>query len=484
MERTKFPNKSKLSTKHLEILGSVVGRMLTAANLGYQYGTERDVYKALGYETGEITFDKYLARYLRQDVAKAIIDRPVIATWRGEIELIETNEVEETQFEKAWRALDRKLGLKTTLSRIDRLTGIGRYGILLLGTTDVADPTQFVKPIAKKVQLVYVKPFSEQSAKIQKYETDPKNERYGLPLIYELQIQDVSTNSATTSSRTILVHYSRVLHIVDDNLESDIYGTPRLQAVFNRLMDLDKVVGGSGEMFWRGARPGYQGKIDPNYQMTTATKEDLKDQVDEFENNLRRILVNEGVDLEALAPQVADPSKHVQVILQMISAETGIPIRVLTGSERGELASSQDTGEWLSYVQARREEHAEPRILRVFVDKLIELGVLPTPTDGYTVRWSDLFALSEKERVEIGKARATALREYTYSPMEQGLIPPKAFFEKFLGFTWDEIELMENMRTELMSDEELYKKIEEAIDAENQTGNGANGTNLPAGPTE
>jgi len=244
---------------------------------------------------------------------------------------------------------------------------------------------------------------------------------------------------------------------------------------------LEKIVGGDAEMYWRGARPGYQGKVDPNYQMTSQTKIDLEDQISEYENMLRRIFVNEGVDLKELAQQIADPMNHVSVQIQMISAVTGIPQRVLTGSERGELASTQDTGEWKTYVQARREDHAEPKILRPFVDRLIELGILPKPEVDYKVDWLDLFSISEKERVEIGKSRANALREYTTNPMAQSVIPPDAFFEFFLGLTTGQIDLVKKLLAAGISEDQ--KSLMEDITKLNpptSTGFGGGGTG--AGP--
>ena len=176
-------------------------------------------------------------------------------------------------------------------------------------------------------------------------------------------------------------------------------------------MDLEKLVGGSAEMFWRGARPGYQGIINEDYQLTPEVEAGLKDQLDEYENNLRRILLNEGLELKGLAPQVADPKDHVDVQIQMISSITGIPKRILTGTERGELASGQDITSWYSTIYSRREEHAEQSIVRPFVDKMIELGILPEPvTEEYQIRWADLFADSDMSMAEIGRVRATALR--------------------------------------------------------------------------
>lgn len=443
-------------------VSTLVARAELISRLGFQYGGDRDVYKALGYPTS-LEFKDFYGRYLRQDMAKAIIDRPVRATWQGQLELIESEETEDTEFEKAWAELDRKLGIKAILSRLDRLTGIGRYGVLLLGLDDVPSKDSFVKPVKNGVrQLRYIRPFGEESAKIVEYVKNPSDERYGKPLLYSIESVDVETGGTTN----VKVHFSRIIHVTDEPLESEIYGTPRLQAVFNRLLDLDKLVGGDAEMFWRGARPGYEGKVDPAYTMTEPVKQDLKDQLDEYENNLRRFLINEGIEIKPLAQQIADPSGHVDIILKMISADTGIPLRVLTGSERGELASTQDTSEWKEYVQIRRENHAEVNIVRPFVSRMLDLGVLPKPKADYTVKWSDLYALSEKARVDIGKARATALREYTYSPMAEVVVPPDAFFEFCLGLTPDQITLIRKQRDEMLKQEELYDKILEELEPE------------------
>jgi len=459
MERTRHSPKPTTGKDIQTLTSMIVARAELAAALGQQYGSSRDVYQALGYKK-TLSWSDYWAQYSRQDIAKAVIDRPVKATWQGQLELIETEEAEKTPFEQAWFDLNKRLKLRSLLARVDRLTGIGRYGVLLLGLDDAKSIEDFAKPVAKgKRKLVYVKPFGEESAKIDSLENDPKNERYGMPKFYTIQVQNVDN----MMSSTIRIHYTRCIHILDDHLESDVYGIPRLEAVFNRLMDLEKLVGGDAEMFWRGARPGFQGMVDKDYQMTETTKDDLKDQIDEYDHNLRRILVNEGVELKALAQQIADPKAHFDVLISCISAVMGIPQRILSGSERGELASTQDTGEWKTYVQSRREDHAEPHIIQPFADRLIELGVLPEPTNGYMVDWLDLFSVSEKERVELGKARANALREYTYNPMAQSIIPPPVFYEYFLGFSQGQIDYTNKLLAEGITEEQkaLAEEIKE-----------------------
>jgi hypothetical protein len=455
MERTKSNKKAGPKVFNLHTFASeIMGRRLLAGQMGMQYDGARDVYQALGYPL-KIQFDDYLGKYLRHDIAKAVIDRPVNATWQGELELIESDDVEQTPFEKAWRDLNWKLDIKGTLARVDRLTGIGTYGVLLLGLDDVSSTEGFKNPVrAGARKLVYLKPFSEKTAKILTYVDNPKNSRYGKPLIYELQVSD----TASGANQTVQVHYSRIVHIVDNSLESEIVGCPRLEPIYNRLMDLEKIVGGDAEMFWRGARPGFQGIVDKDYTLTPEAEKAFQDQIDEYENYLRRILLNEGITMKELAQTIADPKPHVDVQLTCVSAVTGIPKRVLSGSERGELASTQDTSEWKTYVQSRREDHATPRIIRPLVDTLIKYGVLPAPEDEYSVDWEDLFAISEKERVEIGKVRASALREYTYNPLEVMIVPPKGFLQEFLGFSREQINQMESMQ-----EDDVLSEIKEML---------------------
>jgi uncharacterized protein len=427
----------------VSIYSELLNRMNLAIRMGEQYGGDRDIYEALGYKT-ELDFDDYYSRYIRQDIAKAIIDRPVKASWKGKLTIIENNKEKETNFEKEWKKLYEDMKFKSIFMRADKLTGLGRYSIILFGLNDVKSIDDWAKPSRsrgdKRKRLLYLKPLSEENAKILEFENNPSNKRFGLPKYYSVFI-GTQTTGGQTVERSIKVHYSRVLHIVEDILESEVYGTPRLQAVYNRLMDLEKLVGGDAEMFWRGARPGYVGKLDPEYEISDTGMKELQEQVDEFEHNLRRILINKGVDYTSLQQQIADPSKHVDVQFQLISAVTAIPKRILTGSERGELSSAQDKQEYISYVAARREEQNEPMILRPFVDKLIELGVLSKPKDGkFIVVWDKAFSMSDAEKVNMGKVRSIALKEYSVNPYAQELMPFEYFLEYLLGLDESQIE--------------------------------------------
>lgn len=427
----------------LNVYTALVNRALLASRIGEQYGGDRDVLQALGYPE-HITFEMYATKYARQDIARAVINRPVQHTWKGDIRMMEVGSMEESKMEKEWKKLDKRLKLKNKFIRVDKLSSVGTYGVLLLGFDDVRDSNGFKNPVREgSRKLLYVKPLSEGSAKISTYVEDTKDPRFGLVDTYNVEFQNPSDSNISVSMK---VHNSRVIHITQELQESEVEGVPVLQAIYHRLMDLDKLVGGSAEMFWRGARPGYQGKVKPDYTLTPEIEAELQDQMDEFENNLRRILVNEGIDMEALAPQVADPRSHVDIQIEMISAITGIPKRILLGSERGELSSGQDIVGWYNVIQTRRKDHAEANIIRPFVDKMIEHNILPSPKGGeYRIEWEDLFAASDKDQAEVGRTRAMALREYSQNPTAEMIIPPKAFMRFMLGLDDEEVSIVQGM---------------------------------------
>ena len=107
-------------------------RASLAGQLGQSFGTDRDIYTALGYNKSP-TYDNYWNRYERQDIAKALIDKPVRACWRQPPELSEgLDDKGLTPFEEAWIALQRQRKLYTHMSRADRLGGIGRWSVLYL----------------------------------------------------------------------------------------------------------------------------------------------------------------------------------------------------------------------------------------------------------------------------------------------------------------------------------------------------------------
>lgn len=462
------PTYSELENQ-LQVLSAITNRIALSSRMGFSHGGERDLFSTLGYPK-EVSSNDLISRWKRQDIARAIIDRPVQATWRGDIGVVESTEEDETELEKAYKILDNDLGLKRLFMRVDRLAQLGKYAVILLGYDDSSPETWSMPVTSGDRQLRYVRVVSEKNAEISTWEQDNSNARYGLPRLYKIKLRHPGQ---TTKQASLNVHHSRLIHVAPDLLENEVEAEPIMKTAYNRLMDLEKLIGGSAEMFWRGARPGYAGEAKENYKVDDDVKEKIQKQIEEYENDLRRIMVMEGIDLKNLAQQIADPKGHVEVQMQMISSLTGIPLRILTGSERGQLASGQDDDNWKEWLHDRRTEQSEPVIIRPFIDRMIESGVLPgvkSELEGYQISWPDLFTLGEEEKSKVGKERSDAIARYASEPMAETLVPPEAFLRYVLRMEDNDVNhILEMQKThmgDIVREEEELEEVEDPIEEE------------------
>lgn len=442
-------------------LQEVVARQLLAKRMGQQYGGKRDLYTTLGYPMdNELTFDKYYEHYERQPIARAVIDRPVEAAWESELFVATLGGIErekEDLLSRQWNSLSKKLGLTQEFIRLDKLVGLGKFAILLLGFNDVNTVNGFEKPVSGSPELRYVRAFPERDVDIQQWVSNPSDERYGWPEMYQIKTGD--PNHSSGAGTVVYVHYSRVIHVSEGSVTSNVYGTPRLKPIINRLYDLEKLLGGSAEMYWKGARPGYYANIDKDAEMDKDAREDFQSQMQEYEHDLLRFMVGQGIDINSLDQQISDPMNHIDVQLQAIASQKGFPKRILIGAEQGDLASRQDRTNWLNVIKSHQELFCVPKVVEPFVDRCIKYGILPSQE--YIIKWEDIFSPSLQEKVDIGKARAQAIAAYAQYPTAAEILDEQHVYKFILGLTDEQIEEVKQTKEETKSQEEEDMKAGE-----------------------
>lgn len=382
---------------------------------GITFGGLRDEYAILGYDR-DVTNVQYWNEYRRGGIAGRIVDVFPNATWRGDMELIEdANKDDYTIFEQAWKDLDQRLQIKAKLLRVDKLSLLSTFAVLLLGAEGDLE-TEL--PRAKNPDdLLYLTPFGggggpgpigalrersraiDADATIAEFDVDPTSSRFGLPLFYQLRRTDISSPLFQRP-----VHWTRVLHVADGLLDDEVYGMPALERVWNLLADLRKVTGGGAEAFWLRANQGLHTDVDKDLGTPdlAVVLEKLKEQSEEYKHQLTRWIRTKGTKVTTLGSDVANFDSPADAVLTQIAGSKGIPKRILTGSEMGELASSQDRDNWKDQVNGRQTGYAGPYIVRPLVDRLITYGYLPTPKKGvsaYEVRWPIMETLTAAEKV-------------------------------------------------------------------------------------
>jgi hypothetical protein len=263
--------------------------------------------------------------------------------------------------------------------------------------------------------------------------TNQQDPRFGLPLMYTVQTGNLLNADRPVPARNFQVHYSRVIHVTETPDENLVYGTPCLQPIYNRLLDLEKVMGGSAETFWLTANRGMMLSADKEARLDEKDIKDMKEQAEEFQHQLRRNLIGTGMTATVLGSEDPDPGPNVDKLLDEVAGATGIPKRILIGSERGELASGQDENNWNARVDERRKDFAYPSILRPFGDAMIATGNWPQPQGQWWAEWPEQAALGPVEESTVLVNRTNALATYSNSPGASLVVPPQEFRRDFLN---------------------------------------------------
>lgn len=381
-----------------QLATTLINRSRFANVAGITFGGKRDLYEALGYQRQLFPMD-YRSRYNRNGVAARIVECKPQDTWRGGGQLMENDDPStDTPFETAWDELNKRLRVWPLFEKVDILAGIGRYAIIVLGAPGVME-----EPLEKcsAQELKYLSVYAEEDAVVAEFETDQFNERYGLPKIYNITRTAVKTTAGTSTVTTKgpgkRVHWSRVQHVADGLLDDQVYGTPRLERCWNLLDDLEKVTGGGAEAFWKRADGGLQLDLDPMMDLDDAAVEEMKQQTEDYVHGLKKVVRTRGMSMNRLGSDVANFKDPVDSVISQISAGTGIPQRVLMGSEQGKLAADQDSIKYYRSIEARRLAFAETHVVRPFVNRMIELGVLP-PSKEYVVQFSQIRTMDDDEK--------------------------------------------------------------------------------------
>lgn len=393
-------------------VSGLVERINFASQLGFDtYSGSRNLFQALGYSFN-LTTQNYRERYNRGDIAETIIEYWPNETWTSvtpEIIVEDEDPSILTPFEKESRELLTRLDAIDKFRRADILAGLGEYSCLLIGINSPQAPllSSELPRSLKSKQIVSLTPLAQDHCSIDesKLESDVTSSRWGLPTYYNLTLPD-----AKLSLSNRLVHWSRIIHITHKPLESDTHSKPTLQIIWNRLVDLDKIIGSIAEAIWRG-KSRMHFNLDPKYTMSPDSKIDLKNKIDEMVHGLRDVLETTGMNVNMLQSSIPQVGSIIDAIEDIVSGVTRIPRRVLFGSERGELASSQDRKNKQDTLTSRRTSFGN-RVLRSFVDRLTFYGALSTPIS-YQIIWPSEDELSEDEKANTAKTIAEANKAQT-----------------------------------------------------------------------
>lgn len=214
---------------------ALVGNVSTsrAALLEKLLDSRRDIDAECGYPK-IINAKQYRYMYDREGIATRVVSVYPEECWRDDPEIFETEEADETAWEATLKEVVKEHNIMHYLGRIDEMSGIGTFGVLLLGIDDgkaldvpvagvildgpnagrrvgfgasVAvgsakegpgkakaekaghrspqppgkDESMVASPVETSRHLLYLRSIDESLVDIVEWENDPTNRRFGMP---------------------------------------------------------------------------------------------------------------------------------------------------------------------------------------------------------------------------------------------------------------------------------------------------------------
>jgi DNA topoisomerase IB len=415
----------------------------------------------------------------REAVAARVVQCFAQESWQIQPGVFEDEDPEkQTEFEEAWDQLGKSLtgqrkswykdekgsSVWSLLARADELSGIGSFGVILLGFGDgQEDLSQPVKPGGGK-KLMYASVFDESLVQITRWYNDKKNPSYGKPEAYSIRINDLTGSDHVGSAigmmglttTSLNIHESRVIHLADGYhtaSSNETFAIPRMMAVFNNLLGLRKLYAGSPEMYWKGAFPGFSWESHPSLGADVKiNRAKFRDQMEQFMNGLQRYTANIGGSLKTLSPIVSDPTAQINVQIDAICIKLGIPRQVFIGAGSSGIGSGKETESltdtWVGRLKGRQENYITPKVIVPFVDRLIWAGVLPEPEE-FHVKWPDMTAPSATSRAQVALTTTQAITAYIGGGGENAMTLSD-WYTRVLGMDDESVEeILDNVKEQM-----------------------------------
>jgi hypothetical protein len=379
-----------------------------ASSFGTLDTKHQQAWADFGY-SDTLTFDMQWSMYRRFGIAKAGIMRPVEKSWQTMPAILEAGDPhEQTEWEKSFELFAKNIYMWNRLRGVDYRNRVGRYAGLIMIVRDgktLSQPMDRIRP----EQFSKFIPVFEGQLFVKDWNQDQTSDAYSEPSMYQFQ-ETAAGDRDPNSVRAVDVHPSRVVIWAEGADDGSIYGVPALEAGFNDLQTMEKIIGAGGEGFWKNSRGSLHIDIDKDANLQqlaqalgtdmTGLPDALEDQIDAFAKGYDKQLLTQAMTSNSTSISMGDPEKPFQVALQDFAASISIPSTILVGMQTGRLASGEDTVEWAQTNMSRRENFLIPQI-ELTVHRLMEIGAIERKD--FVVGWESLLEPTQSDRLGNGE---------------------------------------------------------------------------------
>ncbi|WP_066470753.1 anti-CBASS protein Acb1 family protein [Comamonas terrae] len=406
-------NTLELSRARQEFLGSL-GLDAKRPTAWTQYGYPEHV-----------TFELLYAAYERGGAGHGAVHRLLDKCWEKLPRIKKPESDSETPWEKKVRKLLRDVRVMAKLKDLDRRNLIGRYAAVIYR---VADNKSLDQPLERAAKLVDLIPLFENQLKVTKWNIDQNAENYGTPAMFQYRkLPPPDSDTQGKPEEWADVHPSRVQILAEGSVGDFFDGIPLLRAGFNRLMDLDKISGGSGESYLKnssrtivfkyeaGAAP--QAIPGPDGKEPTSVREAHETQARALNRSTDAAIVMQGGDATTLQTSISDPTGPWTVAANEFAASVRLPFTILFGQQTGRLASDEDKQDYANRCASRQEFELTP-MLEEFITRMQAAGIIEA--GDFEIQWPPVNAPTETDKANLlGKLTAAMQQAF-----QSGLTEP------------------------------------------------------------
>lgn len=385
------------------------------------------LWEEFGYPR-QITFEHFYKAYDRNAVAFGAVHKLLEGSWYDNPFIVDGDESraskEQTEWEKTVNKMMRKHWAK--IKDADRRNLVGHYSAIILQFRDSRTWDQAVNTAAlssqKDAGLVRMIPVWESQISPVDYDNDQASENYGMPTMYSFTERPLD-NQIHGPTRAVQIHPERVIILCEGSEDETILsGIPLLKAGYNKLLDLEKISGGSAEGFLKNASRQLAINISADANLQTianeAIKAGFKDLGDALNQKMQKLnrgvddaLITQAGEASVLSVAAADPEPSWTVAANEFAASIMCPFTILYGQQTGRLASDEDKEDWGKRLNGRREGFIS-KIVSEVVMRLVQFNVIPQPTKGEIyVQWTDLLAPSYSDKIANAKDLAQIAKD-------------------------------------------------------------------------
>jgi len=398
----------KLTAEQMLVVNqlSTLRRELRSYNHGVSSDGKRSLYDIFKFPE-ELQFEELYSLFRRNGFANRVVAGISDRCWKAGFTLeVDDEQILEDELKLLFN--DRRMLAQT--GKADVLNRIGNYSILYVGIPG-QKPEEPLQPVSSgDLSKVYFSPFAEDGIDIVERETDPTNERFGLPTMYQVNVVSRGDEEEQVNTMSRKVHWSRVVHLAEGSLDNPVEGVSALSPVYNAIYSIEKTNYSAAEAYFRNARGKIALEVDKDFKgiLDDTVREKMKDELEAFQNEWNDFMRLSGTEAKVLNTPQHDPKGTFDVNIAEVSSATGIPVRILTGEGSGQYAGNEDKAAYNAVIYDRQNSFCVPVVTRL-LEILSEANLLDIPEEAKIV-FPISSALNETEEADIILKKSQALQ--------------------------------------------------------------------------